>query len=152
MVMQRTHARAYETPLMDFLELDLEEMREVIRGLKRAAHKVRWREAHTQRAGKVSGVLRGLATLLDDKYAGRNRCDEGWELRAHDGQQVVVAMILVVPKLTSWEGFAAPIGVRVLRPDLIKMEAIKRWQRRRNEMRRRQQKTQRKPPMATSSP
>jgi hypothetical protein len=137
--MQRTHARAYETPLMDFLELDLEEMREVIRGLKRAAHKVRWREAHTQRAGKVSGLVRGLAELLGDNCAGRVRTEGGWDVRARDGEGTVVAISVAVPKLTSWEALTAPIRVRLVRPDLVDVEAFRKWQRQANARRKREQ-------------
>ena len=132
-----SYARASD--VAGLLEAPADELWQLTRELAKASRRLRWRRGHATRCSQVAAALRGIRKLLGDRYAGKEKINGGWLILARADGGNVPAIELSVPKPATWEEMGEPISWRVVRPELVSMEAIKRWQKRINEARRRRQ-------------
>ena len=94
--------------------------RQVMRTMRRHA----WRARMAWRSASLSRILRHAARVLGPRYAGREKADGRWVVRASVNGQVVDVLRVVLPPVRRLEDFLVPLDVTLLRADILTMSEL----------------------------
>jgi len=96
------------------------------RALRRAANRTGWEHFSAYRAAKLSRALRACERVLGERFAGREKTNRRWQVRARVGKEVVVVVELALAPLRKMADFKLPLEIVVLHPDVIDVAALQR--------------------------